>query len=184
VQAGGGTAIVEVRVSSSADDAEERASGAVSLSSSDLELVRDGSDQAVGLRFGGIDVPQGATILNAYVQFQVDERSTDVALLAISGQVVDDAGAFTAAPGDITSRTRTGASVTWSPPAWNVVGASGVDQRTPDIATVIQEIVSQPGWSAGNALVVIVTGSGKRVAESYNGLPSGAPLLHVEYSQP
>jgi dienelactone hydrolase len=184
VQAGGGTAIVEVRVSSSADDAEERASGAVSLSSSDLELVRDGSDQAVGLRFGGIDVPQGATILNAYVQFQVDERSTDVALLAISGQAVDDAGAFTAAPGDITSRTRTGASVTWSPPAWNVVGASGVDQRTPDIATVIQEIVSQPGWSAGNALVVIVTGSGKRVAESYNGLPSGAPLLHVEYSQP
>jgi hypothetical protein len=49
---------------------------------------------------------------------------------------------------------------------------------------VIQEIVDRPGWSAGNALVVIVTGSGKRVAESYNGLPSGAPLLHVEYSQP
>jgi hypothetical protein len=29
--------------------------------------------------------------------------------------------------------------------------------------------------------VVIITGTGKRVAEAYDGLPSGAPLLHVEF---
>jgi hypothetical protein len=33
-----------------------------------------------------------------------------------------------------------------------------------------------------DSLVIIVTGSGERVAESYNGDPDGAPLLHVEYS--
>ena len=32
------------------------------------------------------------------------------------------------------------------------------------------------------ALVIIVTGSGRRVAESYDGTPAGAPLLHVEYA--
>jgi hypothetical protein len=61
------------------------------------------------------------------------------------------------------------------------VGEAGPDQQTPDLAPVVQEIVSRQGWSAGNALVLIVTGSGKRVAESYNGVAAAAPLLHVEY---
>ena len=39
-------------------------------------------------------------------------------------------------------------------------------------------------WSTGNALVFVVTGSGRRVAESYDGDAAGAPLLHVEYSMP
>ncbi len=61
---------VERRVSAGNDDAEERSSGSMYRSSSDLELVDDGSrtDQTVGMRFNGIDIPQGATILNSYVQ--------------------------------------------------------------------------------------------------------------------
>jgi len=31
--------------------------------------------------------------------------------------------------------------------------------------------------------VIIITGTGKRVAESYNGDAPGAPLLHIEYRQ-
>ena len=30
-------------------------------------------------------------------------------------------------------------------------------------------------------MVFIITGSGERVAESYNGDQAGAPMLHVEY---
>jgi uncharacterized repeat protein (TIGR02543 family) len=51
------------------------------------------------------------------------------------------------------------------------------------MASVIQEIVNRPGWSSGNALVVIITGSGERVAESHDGDPDGAPLLHVVYPE-
>jgi hypothetical protein len=61
------------------------------------------------------------------------------------------------------------------------VGEVGPDQQTPDIAPIIQEIVNRPGWSSGNSLVIIVSGTGERVAESYRGDPAGAPLLHVEY---
>ena len=61
------------------------------------------------------------------------------------------------------------------------VGESGPDQRTPDIGPVIQQIIGQPGWASGNALVIIVTGTGERVAESYRGDPGGAPLLTIEY---
>jgi hypothetical protein len=41
--------------------------------------------------------------------------------------------------------------------------------------------VDRPGWSSGNALAIIITGSGKRVAESFNGDANGAPLLHLRY---
>ena len=78
-------------------------------------------------------------------------------------------------------RPTTSASVPWSPIGWTK-GASGVDQRTPNLRLVIQEIVNRPGWSGGNSLALIVTGSGKRVAESYNGESDEAPLLHIEYS--
>ncbi len=61
----GGTNVTEVRVSASSDDAEERATGAESLTSSDLEL---GDNQTVGMRFTGVDIPPpGATIVDAYV---------------------------------------------------------------------------------------------------------------------
>ena len=59
----------------------------MSLTSSDLELVYDGSNQTVGLRFNGITIPQGATIVNAYVQFQVDEAQSEVTALTIQGRV-------------------------------------------------------------------------------------------------
>jgi hypothetical protein len=46
---------------------------------------------------------------------------------------------------------------------------------------VIQEIVNRPGWASGNSLVILISGTGKRVAESFNGDKTGAALLHVEY---
>jgi len=63
-------------------------------------------------------------------------------------------------------------------------GEAGPDQRTANISAVIQKIVDCPGWASGNALAIIVTGSGKRVAEPYEGDPTGAPLLHVVYRLP
>ena len=62
-----GPTTVEVRVANSTDDAEESATGVVSLTSADLELVADATNQTVGLRFTGVAVPQWATILNAWI---------------------------------------------------------------------------------------------------------------------
>ena len=102
--------IIEVRVSASSDDAEQRISGYVSLTSSDLELVFDGEgDQKVGMRFNGITIPRGATITKAWVQFQVDEVSTDPTSLFIQGEEADNAVTFSGS-GDISSRDWTEAS--------------------------------------------------------------------------
>ena len=64
---------------------------------------------------------------------------------------------------------------------WNTVGAAGPDQRTPNLASIVQEVVNRTGWTSGNALMVLTTGSGERAAESYNGESAAAPLLHIEY---
>jgi hypothetical protein len=63
-----------------------------------------------------------------------------------------------------------------------VVGEQGAAQRTPDLAPVLQELVNAPSWASGDAVVLVVTGSGRRTAEAFDGLPAAAPLLHVEYS--
>jgi hypothetical protein len=179
------TTTVEARVVRGTDDAEEAvATGRVNPSSDDLELTTDGStQQMVGVRFDKLNIPRGATITKAYVQFTTKEtRNTSLASLVIQGQAVDSAPTFSKTTNDISSRATTGASVTWSPPGWTVVGAAGADQQTPDLKAVVQEVVNRSGWASGNALALVITGTGRRVAESYNGVRASAPLLHVEYS--
>jgi len=171
---------LEVRVAAATDDAEERASGSVTTGSSDLELVFDGSDQVVGMRFTGVAIPAGAAITNAYVQFTVDQASSEATALTIAGEATDDAATF-GGSGDISARSRTTSTAAWAPVPWTAAGDAGPEQRTPNLAAVIQEIVNRPGWASGNALAIIVTGTGRRVAESYNGVPAAAPLRRVEY---
>jgi len=173
---------VESRVSDVLDDAEEKTSGSVDTNSTDLELVYEGAnEQTVGMRFRSISIPQGATITKAYVQFKCDETDSGATTVIINGEDADDASAFSSATSNITSRALTSASVSWTIPVWDTEGEAGADQRTEDISEVIQEIVDREGWSSGNAIALIFSGSGERTAESYDGDPSGAPLLHVEY---
>ena len=173
---------LDIRVSTSTDDAEEGSTGTMYLNSSDLEMVNDNGDQTVGMRFNAVNIPAGATITNAYVQFQVDETPSAATSLTVRGEKTANATTFTTATNDITSRTLTTASVPWSPAGWPTPGAEGVDQRTPDIAEVIQEIVDQGAWASGNSIAVIVSGTGERVAVSYDDDPSAAPLLHVVFT--
>jgi hypothetical protein len=177
-----GVRAVEVRVSDSSDDAEEAPSGKVNLTSSDLELVDDGGLQTVGIRFQNVAVPRGAAIRTAWVQFQVDEATSEATSLAIEGQASDQAATFTTAAEDVSTRPRTAAAVPWSPPSWPTVGTAGTAQRTPILTGVIQEIVNRSGWKSGNALALVITGSGRRVANAYDRIPEAAPLLRIEYS--
>ncbi len=177
-----GSASLNVRVAAGSDDAEESATGSMSLTSSDLELVYDGSNQIVGMRFNGISIPRGASIVNAYVQFQVDEAQSEATTLTIQGEASDNAATFTSTSRNISSRSRTTAAVTWSPVTWSTVDANGPDQRTPSLAAVLQEIVNRPAWASGNSVAIIVTGTGHRTARAFEAASTAAPLLHVDYT--
>jgi hypothetical protein len=174
------TGSIDVSVSTSSDDAEEWGGGNMYLDSSDLELINDPSrsDQIVGMRFQNIQIPRGATITSATIEFETDEIDSGVTNLTFKAQAVDDAPTFTASLNNISSRTKTFAAVAWDPPAWNIESEK---HQTPDLSAIIQEVISRPGWNSGNSLVVIVTGSGKRTAESYDGEAANSPRLQVTY---
>src|SRR5919108_5969941 len=180
---------LERRVVASTDDAEERVSGKMDLTSTDLDLADDlaGSGavgQTIGIRFIGIDIPHGAIITNAYLQFQTDEASTGASSLLIRGEDADDAATFSTVVGNISTRPSTDASVSWAPADWTTVGQADLSQRTPDLSAIVQEIVSRSGWRAGTNMALVVTGSGTRTAEAFESGGATAPLLHIEYVLP
>src|SRR3989338_5010341 len=172
---------VSSRVNSSSDDAEERISnGRIDLTSSDLELGADGSNlQIVAMRFKNIQIPQSSTIVNASLEFEVDEVTTANTSVTISGQYSDHASNFTTGTKNISLRPQTSSQVPWSNIlSWNTVSSK---QQSPDISSIISEIVSRPGWIQGNSLVITISGSGRRTAESFNGESANAPKLTVIY---
>ncbi len=178
------SATLDYRIASGADDVEESlGTGFMYIDSSDIELGEDpgfNGAQTVGLRFQNLYVPQGATINAAYLVFTVDEtNSVDATDVVIRAQAADDAPAFSSTAHDLTDRALTVASVPWSIPAWNAVGAT---QQSPDLSAVLQEIVDRGGWSPYNSVAFVIGGTGHRTAESYEGAPSSGALLHVEYT--
>jgi hypothetical protein len=175
---------LEIPLAASADDMEERLSnGSVSSGSGDLNLGTDGGrPQIVGMRFSGVSLPPGATVLSAHVQFRVDEVGTGAAALSIAGQAAADAPALQAVARDLSSRPSTAAEVTWAPEPWPTTKLSGPDQRTPNLAAVLQEIVSGPGWASGGSVVLLVRGDGERTAESFEG--RFPPVLTIVYQPP
>ncbi len=177
-------ASLKVRIKRGSDDVEERSGGSMYMTSTDLGMVYDTSTQVIGLRFTGINIPKNATITSAFIQFKVDETTSNTTSLVIQGEASPNAAAFNTVTRNVSSRVRTKSAVIWTPVVWTTLGASGEDQRTPNLASVIQQIVSQSGWKSGNSLVLIITGSGERVAESYEGDAAGAPILHITYTVP
>ena len=180
-------------IAASSDDAEEQgpdgsSPGAMYLDSSDIELVEDfepstNGTQKIGLRFTNISVPADATITNAYITFRAvapDAPNTNsgATSLTIEGQAADNPATFPTTAYDITNRPRTAASVGWSPAAWT----TGNDYNTPDLSAIVQELVDRGGWTSGNSMVFIVTGTGSRASESWDDPGSNPAQLTIEYT--
>jgi PKD repeat protein len=174
--------VFETLIATGNDDAEESSSGSMNLSSSDMELIRESSDQTVGLRFTNIDIPADATITQAYLQFTVDETGSSNTNLLIRAEDTDDAERFTSQRYNISNRATSNAAVNWQPPAWNTVSEQGTKQKTPDLSALVQETINNNGWTANNSMVFIITGEGKRTAEAYNGRSAKAAALHITYT--
>ncbi len=184
--------IIDIRIANGGDDAEQHLNnGSMDIGSSDLELpYEDGGspatdEQVTGLRFAGVPLDASSAVADAYMEFEVDElkEGSDAPVnLIIEGELVADAAAFEDAAGNITDRPVTAAKVMWSVPAGLAVNDK---TQTPNISSIIQEIISQEGWASGNAIVIIIRddkdnpSTGLRAVESYDGESGAAPLLRI-----
>lgn len=179
---------LNIRISSANDDVEENLSagnGHVDVGSSDLEFyTEEATDvQQVGLRFKGLTIPKGAIIENAYLEFTADEINSGPVTIKIAGEAIGNSPIFSAAPYNVSSRTKTSSKINWSPEDWTVVGAK---YKTSDLTSIVQEIIGRSDWANGNAMSFIVyggtTATNSRIAESFEGGKTIAPLLHIEYA--
>lgn len=172
----------------STDDAEEvLAGGVMSLTGQNLDMVAASEgQQVVGLRFPKLGLPQGAVIESASIQFTTSIASTGPTTLLFRAEGADDATPFNSTPGNISGRPPSGAVVHWDPPPWNTVGQAGADQRTLDLKSLVQDVVDRAGWRPGNAMVVLITGTGtgQRRAFSFDQSPAQAPRLAITYRDP
>lgn len=137
---------------------EDTSDGSMDVGSSDLELPYDGVEQLVGLKFSNLGIPKGANIISAYIQFEADEDDhTGTVIVDIFGELIDDASNYTGSGFNISSRTPTSVSAPWTiNTVWNTIGEAGVNQRTPDLSLIIEEITGQSSWQSGNDLAFII----------------------------
>ncbi|MEJ5357745.1 MAG: PilC/PilY family type IV pilus protein [Desulfobacterales bacterium] len=171
---------LDVRVSGSANDAEEDPFGIVKLTDTTLDI--GGSYRKLGLRFTNIQVPRNAGIIRAYIEFTTAAVDAGDTVFTIEAQAADNPSEFTALPWNIHVRPTYTQTIGWQMNyAW-----STVDQvhQTADIKDLVQKLVNRSGWSSGNAMVFILTGNSSvlRRAFSWDADPNKAPKLRIEYT--
>ncbi|MFK7807932.1 MAG: T9SS type A sorting domain-containing protein [Saprospiraceae bacterium] len=165
-------------------DAEENSDGKVNNGSSDLEMSIDKGQQIVGLSFSGLNIPAAAIIEKASIQFTSDQTdNVSPCELQIYGELNAAGEPFYEEPFNISNRTKTSNSVTWSPDEWTEKNQSGEAQRTVDFSSIVQEIVNLENYSTATEINFIIEGTGKRTADSYDGNEAGAPKLCVVYRE-
>lgn len=139
---------------------------------------------AVGLRFPEVALPAGATLTSAYLEFTALSDGPGTVTLEIAGDAsVEPAPFADQAVGDISERPRTEARVRWVAADW----VAGAAYATPDLSSVVQELIDQEVWEAGGDLVFIVTGTPDsaafQTAHSHRSNPDLAPRLVIEYRE-
>ena len=145
-----------------------------------LQVGNPGSPYNAWFRFTGITIPQGATIVHAYL---VTAQSSWVSgtNLKISAEKMANPTAPTSNANEA-SLARTTANV-----IWNSGYSDSAYHNSPDIASVIQELVNNYNYSAGSAMQILVDNNGSSSPDQaiLKSFQSGtAPELEIFYTVP
>ncbi len=155
----------------SSDDAEQENDGIDALFDDDIDAGWEGDEGdanilTAGMRFQNVLIPRGATINNAYIEITSHEaKSTDdVANLTIYAERV--ANPYTFVNFElITDREPTNAQVSWIvDEEWGL----WTKHQTPDLSSIVQEIIDLPDWIPGNAIAFIIAGEDQGPSELEN----------------
>lgn len=185
---------VRASIKDGLDDGVEEASGNVSLTGSFLNIndapvdefgnpSTDPTDNTIiALRFDDLNIPRGATINHASVQLTSTsyfDSSTTVTLVA---EAADDSDPLSDTDFNLSNRYRLAGSGTVAQVSWDMQTSDFEEERlSPDVGTIVSEIVSRPGWCGGNALTLLLHGNGVREVFAREGAAYFAPVLQVEY---
>lgn len=162
-----------------ADDASEIvATGSVITTDTALVLGgAAGGEQLTAVRFT-LPIPPGAIVESARIRFHAAAAEGDLAEWTIRVEATDDATTFATTPLDVSSRVLAPGAIVWTPASW-IADQSGPAQRSPELRTLLQQIVDRPGWAANHACAFVISGIGQRTAHSHDANPRLAPRLEL-----
>jgi len=140
-----------------------------------------------GLRFLNVTIPPTAMLTSAVLRIRcAATNASTVVRSRVEGEKSLEPVTFTTLA-DYQGRGRTTASVDWDIDSeW----AAGTDYDSPDISTVINEVIQQSGWASGNPIVLFWDDHDARSdaqfntwrrGESYDGSATYAPKLIVTW---
>ncbi len=179
----GSSTTLSVQISSSGDDVNETDSAFTSQGTT-VWFGGCGSPTIcdTGLRFNGVTIPPGATIISAYLTIYSPMQQWNQDNFTTYGEAAGNSQPFTS-QNPPSHRTTTVSSINhndnvdWQPITWYTLD---------EIGSIVQEIVSRADWQSGNSLSLILkapqpSGNAGKTAEAYDGLPTLAPQLTITY---
>jgi len=144
-------------VSISFDDGEFENDAIDKMDDDDLDMGWEGEDlniMTTFTRFRNVTIPQGAIIDSAFLHIYAHEDEADLAKVNISAEFADNSAIFTEEE-LISSRTWTTAKIDWNiAEPWTM----WQPYRTPDLKSLVQEVIDREGWVSGNALTLFFRG--------------------------
>lgn len=141
-----------------------------------------GSENYGAVRFNNVTIPQGAVITSAFLRLTDSQnQGARTVNIKLKGIDEDDTADFSSDPD---GRAKTSAAVDWD---FNSVSqVTNTERTSPDIASIIQEIIDRPGWASGNDLGIISDDDGTSNDNimrwlSFSGDATRAPQLEINY---
>lgn len=171
-----------LQINQSTDDVYgEDDNATINLTGVTVQMGGSGADNyGAGFRFNLVDVPAGAIIDRAVLRLKSTATVNSV-LLKVYGVDADNTNTFANSAGNrVYGRTQTTAAVDWDDD-W--VDAEWME--SPDIKTIVQEIVDRPAWTRFSSLTLLVLDDGSTAlaqAESFDGDTLSAAILEITYS--
>jgi hypothetical protein len=177
-----GTRTQQFAVAAREDDAREASTTVVVTDEPFLAVGR--KDNLVAFRFSGVTIPRGSTISSAVLYLVATRKDSAYPIkIRYLGEAADHSSPLAAEPGSLSERLKTASFVDEVPGPWPVHQYTA----SPDLSTVVAEIVARPDWRPGNALAIFIAdngSSGRRSLCAFDDRPERAALLTVTYEIP
>lgn len=176
--------ISKTKITDYNNDIEENAYGSIDTGSRELDLsIRNDQTepQLTGLIFN-TTIPKNAHIIESYIQFTSQKAAHDTTYLQIRG--IKEPGnlyQFNGSFKELSNKKLTQNYQDWTPQEWFQKDETSEKQRTPDLTSIIQEVIDDPYWKTGYGIGFSIFGNGKRPVHSRNHSIEYAPELVVKY---
>jgi len=109
--------------------------------------IYSGKESHSAFWFSNVNIPQGAQVVSAWIKLPASQDVSSMCTARVVGFAQDYASPVSSLA-DWQSRPRTNATVLWNMEPWQ----KGKWYSTPEIASIVQEIIDRTGWRAGRSL--------------------------------